>query len=307
MHKATLVRGVQQQRRALLHRVARLPDDAWDAACPVPPPPSGVVLADHPVRRVRDVVAHLLVVDEMSAHANLVRAWNGLRRLELPGAWDPDRVAVFARLSATQLVTLLARGGEQLPRLLETVPAAARLPVPVPGPLGRRPLAQLIARRVLHEWLHERDIADATGPAKATPPRPDSPEVASAIADAVLAALPADTLLRCEASQGVVRLDVDVHAEIRGEDTLGLTRTWGVDFARRQYGPRVRRAPDATIKMDAASLALLANGRGDRLGDSPRLAITGDEVLARSFLAALGAPGTAAACVDTVVPVTAAG
>ena len=296
MRKDTFVAAVYDQRAALLRRVATLADADWDAVCPAPAPPADVVRLDTPRRTVREVIAHLLVVDDLVLRGGAVRS---LRRLEHPGGWDLRRVGPLARQSPTDLVTMLARRGERFGRLVSNAPAAAHR-VPVPGPFGRLPLGSLIGRRVLHEWLHEQDIAAATG---AHLSLPSSAAVGRVLAETVLAMLPAEALPCIDADQGVVRIIADA----TGTDSAGNAErvVWGIDFARRQYGPRVLRPADATIRVEAAALALMAHGRGERLGSQPCVQVEGDDGLARCVLDALESRATPAPCVDVAAHATA--
>ena len=293
MRKETFVAAVYGQRAALLRRLATLTDAQWDQVCPTPAPPPDVVRLDTPRRTVREVIAHLLVVDELVVRGGGIRS---LRRLDHPGGWDLRRVGPLAQQSPAELVALLSRRGERFGRLVSTAPAAAyRVPVPVPGPFGRQSLCSLMGRRVLHEWLHEQDIAAVT-PGPAATPRPASTAVGTVLADTVLQLLPSSALPRIDREQGIVRIVVQVD----GADDAGSNERaiWGIDFSRRQYGPRVVRTPDATIRVDAAALALLAHGRGDRLGTTPCVDIDGDPGLAGAVLEALGSQTAPAPCAE---------
>lgn len=290
VHTDALACAVYEQRESLLRQVAVLSDEQWDWICPAADPPAGVVRLDEPRRTVREVVAHLLLVDDMVLGGGALSAWAGLRRLEHPGAWDPRRVGPLAALPVTELVTLLARRGERFGRLVSGAPKPVRR-LPVAGPFGRQPLAGLLARRVLHEWLHEQDIAGAGGDA----PEPAmSPSVAAVATEALLRLLPPAVLPRTELHSGVIRLVVKVAAE--GPGRGAQQSIWGLDFARRQYGPRVLAPADATIRVDAPVLAMVANGRGERLGRGNCVAVEGDRDVAATFLAALGTPRAPAPC-----------
>ena len=271
--------------------MARLPDAAWDLPCPVPAPPPDVVRLEQPRRAVRDVIAHLLLIDEMVLRGGALRAWSGIRRLEHPGGWDLRRIQPLAALEVADLVTLLARHGERFGRVLGAAPAALRR-VPVPGPFGRLPLSSLVGRRVLHEWLHEHDIAMAT---QASAPQLSVP-VSLVVADAVLQLLPAVGLPRITAEAGVVRVVVTCGPGAGGPQR----RIWGVDFARRQYGPRVVRAADAVIRVEAGALALLANGRGDRVPEAACPDVEGDADLGGLLLEAWSSSAVPVPCLGSV-------
>lgn len=283
--------AVYEQRESLLRRVATLTDAEWDLVCPAPAPPADVVRIDEPRRSVREVVAHLLVVDDMVLRGGAFRAWAGLRRLEHPGGWDLRRISPLAELPVSELVTLLARRGERFGRLVSEAPGAVRR-LPVPGPFGRQPLAGVLSRRVLHEWLHEQDIAAAT---EESPGVAMSPSIATVATGALLRLLPDAVLPRMSLNAGVVRVVVEL-ADERAAGGSVQRCIWGLDFTRRQYGPRVLAPADATVRVEAPALAMLAYGRGDRLGDGSCVTVDGDEAMAGAFLSALATPRTPAPC-----------
>jgi hypothetical protein len=282
VHKDTLIAAVYAQREATLRRVATLPDRGWDLPCPVPATPEGVVRLDVPVRRVRDLVAHLIVVDELVLRGGPLRSWMNLRRLGSSGTWDPHQIRPLAQRSPTDLVTLLARRGERFAQLAAAAPAAVGH-LPLRGPFGRQPLLHTVARRVVHEWLHERDLGVAQGLAAKDPAR----VVGEAIADTVLSGLPATTLPHLALDRGVVRLQLTLEPD---GPTPAPPRRWSVDFARRQYGPRVTAAPDATVCMTATALGLLATHRATPAEPDLGLRIDGDADLAGALLDAITMP-----------------
>ena len=286
MLKATLLAAVYQQRESTLRRVATLSDAQWDRICPPPRAPRGVIRLDVPQRRVRDIVAHLITVDETALRGGTLRTWAGIRRLESDGGWDPARIADLANRPVTELVTMLARRGELFAKVAAAAPSAVGH-IPVRGPYGRQPMLQIVARRVLHEWLHERDIAGSGGPQGHRLP---SVEVAEVVADSVLAGIPNVALPRADRDRGVVRLLVDVADGGRLEDTVPGRRTWGVNFGRHQYGPRVLTPPDATIWTTASALALVANGRAFWADDHAPVKVVGDGRLAGALLDAIAIP-----------------
>lgn len=283
MHKDTLIASVYAQREATLRRVATLPDADWDLPCPIPPTPPDVVRLEPPVRRVRDLVAHLIVVDELVLRGGAVRSWMNLRRLGSSGTWDPRRIQPLSECSATELVTLLARRGERFAQLAAVAPAAVGH-LPLRGPFGRQPLLHVVARRVVHEWLHERDLAAAQGIA----PRAPHAAVGEVIADAVLSGLPSAALPRLRLDRGVVRLRVRVATADAGGGAGEVV--WSVDFGRRQYGPRVVAAPDATVTLTAAALGLLATHRATPADPELGLTVEGEQDLAGALLGAITMP-----------------
>ena len=282
MHKETLIAAVYAQREATLRRVATLPDAAWDLPCPTPPAPPGVVRLETSVRRVRDLVAHLITVDEMVLRGGAVRSWMNLRRLGSSGTWDPRRIQPLSEKTVTELVTLLARRGERFARMAAAAPAAVGH-LPLRGPFGREPLLHVVARRVVHEWLHERDLAAAQGVA----PRDPEPVVAEVIAQAVLCGLPALALPQLRHDRGVVCLRIDLDPAGAGG---APPQIWSVDFARRQYGPRVTATPDATVTMSAATLGLLATHRVTLSDPELGIRVEGARDLADALLAAITMP-----------------
>ena len=291
VHHNTLAGAVYEQRKLLLRRISTLSTADWDLVCPAPAPAADVVRLDAPRRTVREVVAHLVVVDDMVLGGGALRAWAGLRRLEHPGGWDLRRIAPLAQRPAAELVALLAQRHERFSRLVAEAPGAVRR-LPVPGPFGRQPLAGVLGRRVLHEWLHEQDIAAA---AEASPVVAMSPSVAAVATDALLRLLPEAVLPRMSLKAGVVRLVVDLTDERAAGG--GVQRCiWGLDFSRRQYGPRVLAPPDATIRLAAPALAMLMYGRSERVGSGCPVDVAGDQQVADDFLSMLTTPGTAAPC-----------
>lgn len=281
MQKETLIAAVYAQREATLRRVATLPDAGWDLPCPLPPAPPDVVRLDQPVRRVRDLVAHLIVVDELVLRGGAIRSWMNLRRLGSSGTWDPRRIEPLSQRSPTELVTLLARRGERFATLAAAAPAAVGH-LPLRGPFGREPLVHVVARRVVHEWLHERDLSAAQGGL----PRDPEPATAEVIAAAVLCGLPTTTLPQLGLDKGVVRLRVALEPEAGAAREL----SWSVDFARRQYGPRVTLPPDAIVTLSAATLGLLAAHRVAPDDPDAGVRIEGAAHLAQALLAAITMP-----------------
>lgn len=286
LRKDTLIAAVYEQRESTLRRVATLSDEQWETVCPSPRVPRDVIRLEAPSRRVKDLVAHLIVVDEMAMRGGALLSWAGMRRLESPGAWDQRRITPLTDLSVTELVTLLARRGERFGHLASAAPTAVAH-LPVRGPFGRQPLLQVVGRRVLHEWLHEGDIAAGQGhQRRGLPARP----VAEVLADAVLGGLHAATLPRVTLAAGVVRLLVDVEEGGSTDVSAPGRRVWSVDFARHQYGPRVAAAPDATVRTSASALALVANGRASWGDDAAALEVTGDVAMAWELLDEIAVP-----------------
>ena len=276
MRKAALIAALRTQRGATIHRLAALDEAAWGCPTPLAPGPDG----SPPT--VAAVAAHLVLADEVALGPRPVLA-------RLLGRddhrWDAASIARLAALTPGELLAALARRGETLARLANATAGAAGR-VPVRGSLGRQPLLLWWYRRILHEWLHEHDIAVATGGATSTP----TPDVAEVLAAAVLHALPAAALPHVPVTTGTVRLLVDV-APVQPPDDAELPppaagrRTWGFDFARKQYGPRVVGLPDASVWLHASGLALVAGHRTSWRDLPPaQLRIVGQHDLAAELL-----------------------
>ncbi|MEX0657775.1 MAG: maleylpyruvate isomerase N-terminal domain-containing protein [Egibacteraceae bacterium] len=264
MRKASVVAALRSQRAATLTRLAALPDHSWDATC-------------LPGWRVRDVAAHLVAMDEASVTGRLIPAVRGARDRQEFERWNDVGLASWSERSPFELLDALERWGERLARLAGRLPSAA-LRVPVSGWYGRQPLLFLLYRRVLDEWVHECDVAWMAG-SRAEPAAAGS-EVSDVLAAAVLSTLPHLGLPRTPRTSGVARLVVHV-----GEDHW---QTWGVDFARRQYGARVTARPDVVVRTDACTLALLMEDRWSwSRVPRDRLSMDGDELVASDLLDAI--------------------
>lgn len=268
MRKAPATAALRAQRRATLRRLSQLPDPGWDAPC-------------LPGWRIRDVVAHLVAVDEASVKGRILPALRADGR-DAFERWNDASITGWADRSPEELCDALERWGDRLFTLAHRMPSAAAQ-VPFRAWFGRLPLLFLVYRRVLDEWVHECDIAWASCPDGSREPASAEPGVPDVLAAAVLYPLPHLALPRMERATGVVRLVVETGNERR--------RTWGVDFARRQYGPRVTARPDAVVRVDAGTLALLAEGRWSLADLGQRLTVEGDDGAARDLLHAL-APAT---------------
>lgn len=253
--------ALEAQRSATLVQLGGLADPAWDGPC-LPP------------WRVREVVAHLIAVDAAAVTGRLLPVLRTHGRAEVE-RWNDEAVAELAGCRPAELLALLERWGARLKGFV------ARLPRPLRGArfrtaFGRQPVHVLVCRRIVDEWVHTHDIARVSDGRVALPPG-----VPGALATGVLETLPALVLPRTDLRAGVVRFVVETGIP---DDPHGPRRTWGVDFARRHYGPRVTAAPDAVLRLHATTLALLAEGRPSGCD----VMVTGDEALARRVLAQLG-------------------
>jgi uncharacterized protein (TIGR03083 family) len=261
MDKRGAIALLRAQRLATLEQLTALAPSSWDEPCLAP-------------WRVREVVAHLITLDEAAVTGRLLPLLRVARGRADVERWNDSSVAERAAADPRTLLEDLERAGERVVSSITKIPAPL-WSLPVRTVFGRHPLAFLPARRVLDEWVHCVDICRVTG---GVPALPDG--VAPAIANAVLDSLPALVLPQLDATAGVVRLVVTIGAV--GEDGEHTPRrTWSVDFARRQYGPRVSARPDATVRLHATSLALLAEGR-PLLDEHSDVRVDGDpEIAAR--------------------------
>lgn len=265
MRKTEAVAALRAQRRATLEQLAALDDRAWAAPC----------LGSW---RVHDVVAHLVSIDNAALTGRLLPLLRNAQGRADVERWNDEAVGRVASTDPAALLAELERLGGRLAGLADRIPALA-WQTPVRTVFGRLPLAFLPARRVFDEWVHGVDIARATE--RAAPNEVPCPGV---LASAVLDALPALSLPRLGAAAGVVRLVVGTATE-PDETEHAPRRTWSIDLARRQYGPRVTAPPDATVRLHAAALALLVEGRPvDGYGT---VEIEGDGDLAGAVLAGL--------------------
>jgi uncharacterized protein (TIGR03083 family) len=260
-----LVASLREQRAATLEQLEQLADDDWGLQC-LPP------------WRVRDVVAHLVSVDEAIVTARMLAV---LRRADRAAVerWNDAAVLKLVELDREELLERLVRRGATVGALARRLPPVLDR-VRVRTVYGRLSLRSLLCLRVVDEWVHTTDIAAATGvPARL------APSVPASLATGVLARLPADVLPRVVRPVGVLRLEVGTGE--RGSD--GQARSWGVDFARRQFGPRVQAAPDVTVHVHASTLALLAAARlGWREALPGSIMIEGDREVASGLLDVLG-------------------
>lgn len=261
MRKGPATAALRAQRSATLRRLSHLPDAAWDEPC-------------LPGWRVRDVVAHLVAVDEAALTGRILPAMRAGDRSAFE-RWNDGSIGRWADRSPQELREALERWGGRLHTLVRRTPAAAAQ-IPFRSWFGRLPLLFLAYRRVLDEWVHECDIAWATCPEAARGPVPPEQEVADVLAAAALHPLPHLVLPKAERASGVVRLVVET-----GDDAR---RTWGVDFARRQYGSRVAARPDAVLRIGAPTLALLTEGRWSVTDLGGRVTLEGDEEMAGDLL-----------------------
>ena len=277
-----MVPALRGQRSATIHRLGLLDDGEWDRTSPV------TVGTDGLLPTVREIAAHLILTDEaiLSARTLIARIRSGGDH-----RWDAAEIERRAAQTPGQLLASLATSRDRMARLASSSirMAGGR---PLRGTTGRQPLEQWWCRRVLHEWLHEQDIADATGGQGDLPVA----HVASVLTDAVLRDLPFTALPRADLPTGIVRLMVDTSPRLAPDDGIPVAmpgrRTWSVDFARKHFGPRVVGIPDATVWLQAAGLAFLAGSRRQVDELAPfLLRVEGDRDLARGLLDVVSGSG----------------
>lgn len=269
MRKASAVTALRGQRSATLRTLSRLPEASWDVPC-------------LSAWRIRDVVAHLIAVDEAAVTGRLLPVLRAAADRHDWERWNDASVAQWSERPPDELRDALARSGERLARFVNGLPQIVSR-ITLRTWLGRQPLLFFVYRRVLDEWVHEHDVATASPHREGATGHPD-PVLADVLAAAVLHTLPHLVLPRVGRTSGVLRLIVDTGADHR--------RAWGVDFARRQYGPRVSARPDAVARLDAATLALVAERRQHwQALPRTRLLIEGDEAVAADLLDALERAG----------------
>lgn len=239
------------------------------------------------VEAAAQLAAHLLTVDAALASG---RVGTILRIPPEPGplmGTNPVAGARWQREDPTRLPQLLAGSGQRLARRTRALALLGR--VPLRGAAGRWSLRGLAAWHVLDEWVRAGDL-DRVADAAADPGDPPLVDVVrgTVLADVLLGTLPRRVLPRIDRSRGTVRLVVELAAAVEGGDTgLAATprRTWGIDFSRRQYGPRVTSPPDAVVHITAPALVLVAAGRRAWRGlPATALRIDGDRPAATDVL-----------------------
>lgn len=262
-----LVESLRAQRAATLQQLERLGSEQWEAPC-LPP------------WRVRDVVAHLVAVDEASLTGRAVVVLQYRDRAAVE-RWNDRSALKLAAVDPEDLLQRLRRAGARMASVTRLLPPVLDR-FRVTTAFGRLSLRSLLCVRVLDEWVHSVDIADVTGVPSTLPA-----SVPQALATAVLARLPGVTLPLVQRPVGVLHLEVGIGE--RGQ-WQGHTRHWGVDFARRQFGPSVRGAADATVQVHASTLALLAERRISWREALPgSLQIEGDPEVAAGLLDVIAA------------------
>lgn len=264
MGKRQVIAALREQRRTSVALLTALDEPDWELPCLVP-------------WRVRDVVTHLIALDDAARTGRLLPLLRGASGRADVERWNDQVVRAAEEATPAVLLAELQRAGERLAGRAQRIPALVwRLPLRTV--FGHHPLHFLLARRVLDEWVHSVDVARACD-------LPPAPVVAAdVLAGAVLDALPALMLPQLELTAGVVRLVVSTGA-VGADGEHEPRRTWALDFARRHYGPRVTALPDATVRLHAGALALLVEGRPPE-GYGP-VVVDGDEDLGERLLAVL--------------------
>ena len=235
-----------------------------------------------PERSVCQVAAHLVAADARLTARALLAAAAG--RLRGPGP-SPARVvpgdeAALTARGPAELSALLAAHGARVRRLLRRLPGPV---VGLPGPVvtaRRRGAGGVIASRVLHEWVHADDVAAAVAAPSTTP----TAAVADALAAGVLESLPPSVLPHARRTVGVMRLVVDREPAVEAATAPEGRVTFGVDFARRQYGSRVTATPQAVVRTSAPALARVAYTRVAWRSAAAGCTVEGDADLAAELL-----------------------
>ncbi len=273
MAKASVLAGLDAQRRVTLQRLGKLSPAEWRQ-----PTNSGLTVAE--------LASWLAAVDEAAVRGRL-----GALGSPRPGVTSPGNSAADATphlVSSASVAGVLARDDaapnpatllHRLERAGARLERGARL---LPGVFWRtrvesddglrRTLVLLLRLRLLREWVAVSD------PALGPPARP-VPPVARELAQAALERLRTEVLPHAGISVGVIRLVLE---EIPGQPG---ERMWGVDFARKHYGPRVEAAPDAVVRTWSGALARLLEGEVEASGLAPEeLRVEGDRTLADAWL-----------------------
>ncbi|HWH33454.1 MAG TPA: maleylpyruvate isomerase family mycothiol-dependent enzyme [Egibacteraceae bacterium] len=277
MRKTAGLDAVAAQRARTVALAEGLTAEDWDLPC-------------LPRWAVRDVFAHLVASDRASITGAIVRPLLGTSDRAVVERWNDQAVRRWRDRPPQDIVDGLRRWGARIERLGRLVPGpVARLPVGTP--YGRHPVVFLLFLRVWDEWVHEQDVRWALGAPRDDVPSPPPLVIGQALADMTLAVLPRRRLPEVARRTGIARLVVDP-APPDGAVTARPV-TWGVDFARRQYGPRVTAKADAEVRVHAAALALLLGGRMHwRALRAPWLSVDGDGELAAALLDAVPLPSS---------------
>lgn len=274
MGKASVLAGLDAQRRATTRRLRALEDEAWRR-----PTAAGLTGAE--------LAEWLIAVDEAAVRGR----WGALAtprpappkeeparargHEERPGAAGGSGDAQLLGGDPRALLDRLDRAGTRLRRGMRILPGLLWR-TRVEGDDGlRRSLVCLLRLRVLREWVA---VADPV----LGPPTSPAPPVARILARAALERLPVEVLPNLDVRVGVLRV---VLAEIPGQPAGSA---WGIDFARKHYGPRVDAQPDAVVRTWSGALARLLEGDADWSAlPAGELRVEGDEELAAVWLAAL--------------------
>ena len=274
MRKKSVVAAMRSQRAATLAVLSALDVWSWDRRTV-----GGA--------SVRDVVARLVALEEGLVRGRCVLVVRRARTLDELARWCEARAIRHRNRAPDELLAALRSSGERVAAVVARLPGFAWR-MRWRSPLGRQPLLHLLCCLVLVDWLAEQDILDSgqsgLDPVRAREGAGLDPVRAKALSVAVEATLPAVVLPRVERSAGVLRVVIETGGDTR--------HVFGVDFARKQYGPRITARPDAVIRIDAATFALTARGRTAwRETQHGTIRLDGDEDLAMGFLDALARAG----------------
>ena len=255
--KHEILRSIRNERRRTIAFLGTQPPEAFD----VPAVPGW---------RVREVVAHLITLDRATVTGALIVQilGHGTDRIE---RWNDRAVKSWADRPVPELLTGLETWGRRFERQMRMLPVQLyrmRLPTiwgKVPGAFG-------VWIRAYDEFVHRQDIRRALE-------LPDDDVDATAVAEMILAILPYHTMPELPGRTG--RVAISVTGEPLPE--------WLYDLGTGRAGPIDGDEPvDARVSVAATPLIMATAGRAggfDPLESSGTLTISGDEELARAFLA----------------------
>lgn len=252
-----IVELLDEEWRALSDLGDRLPPEAWDLP------------TDCPGWSVRDCYAHLIGTERslrgepppgepvQAPHVKnpigaANEAWVASRR-GVPGA---DVLAEFREVTAGRLEELRGLPAERFEEIGWT-------------PAGEGPYREFMSVRVMDSWVHEQDVRRAAG----VPGHLEGPVVEHAL-DRLQRGVPMVVGKRADAPDGsTVVIDV----------TGPAARTIAVEVAegRARIRTDVPDDPTARITLDTQTFACLMTGRWGRHEAAGRLALEGDQDLAR--------------------------
>ena len=254
MEKQAILEGMAAQRQQTVERLGTS-EAVWEH-----------VMANG--LRVRDVAAWLADADVRGARGRI----GALLESVTPAAGERTGADPATLLEA------LEGGSRRLRARLQRAPRPLWGVVASTAPGRRLTLPEALACYVQREWAA---LASPLGDGEQAAGGVVLPPAAASlvITDAALARLPVEVLPHAAPRVGVVRLEV---APLPG---CAPTRWWGVDFARKHFGPRVTALPNARVQVWGGALARVLDGDvawSELEGDG--LVIEGDRELAAACL-----------------------